>query len=54
MEKRIVYAEIPAGFDQETQYVVQLLPVETDETIYYGIEIRDLETEESEEEHTGA
>lgn len=42
MIKKITYAEIPK-FDELTQYVIQLQPVESDDEIFYGIEIKDLE-----------
>ena len=42
MEKAVIYAEIPE-FDQTTQYVVQLPPVETADAIYYGVEVKELE-----------
>ena len=42
MEKAVIYAEIPE-FDQATQYVVQLPPVETADVIYYGVEVKELE-----------
>ena len=42
MEKEIVYADIPE-FDQTTQYVVQLPPVEMEDAIYYGVEVKELE-----------
>ncbi len=42
MEKAIIYADIPE-FDQETQYVVQLPPVEMADAIYYGVEVKELE-----------
>ncbi len=43
-----VYQEIP-DYDQETQYVIQLPPVELDNgDIYYGIEIREVELTETE------
>jgi hypothetical protein len=45
MQKPIVYALIPE-FNQETQYVVQLDPVEKDDCIYYGVEIKDLPEQE--------
>ena len=45
MQKPIIYAEIPE-FNQETQYVVQLSPVEQEDCIYYGVEIRDLPPQE--------
>lgn len=40
--KPIVYAEIPE-FDESTQYVVQLEPVEETDNIYIGVEIKQLE-----------
>lgn len=42
MERKIVYADIPE-FDQATQYVVQLPPIETADAIYYGVEVKELE-----------
>jgi hypothetical protein len=48
-EKQIRYAEIPE-FDQATQYVIQLPPVETDEEIFYGVEIKTLEQSNEQEE----
>lgn len=43
-----VYQKIP-DYDQETQYVIQLPPVELDNgDIYYGIEIREVEQTETE------
>ena len=43
-----IYQEIPQ-YDQETQYVIQLPPVELDNgDIYYGIEIRELEIDDTE------
>lgn len=42
MEKPIKYAEIP-NFDQCTQYVVQLDPVEQEDCIFYGVEVREIE-----------
>lgn len=48
-EKRIIYATIPE-FDQNTQYVIQLPPVENDEEIFYGVEVKTLEQSEEEEE----
>lgn len=47
MLKNIVYAEIPE-FDQATQYVTQAEPVEYEDHIYIGVEIKDLEIDESE------
>ena len=45
MEKEKIYAEIP-NFDQENEYVVQLEPVESEDSIYYGIEIRQIEKDD--------
>ena len=43
-----IYAEIPE-LNQETQYVIQLPPVELENgDIYYGIEIKELEQTETE------
>ena len=43
-----IYQEIPQ-FDQETQYVIQLPPVELDNgDIYYGVEIKELEIDDTE------
>jgi hypothetical protein len=43
-----IYQEIPQ-FDQETQYVIQLPPVELDNgDIYYGIEVKELEIDDTE------
>lgn len=43
-----IYQEIPE-FNQETQYVIQLPPVELDNgDIYYGIEVKELELTETE------
>ena len=43
-----IYEKIPQ-FDQETQYVIQLPPVELDNgDIYYGIEIKEVELTETE------
>jgi hypothetical protein len=36
-----VYAPIP-DFDQETQMVIQLAPVDEGDYIYYGVEVVDL------------
>ena len=44
--KPITYEKLPDNFDQTTQYVVQLEPIENDERIYIGIEVRDLEIED--------
>lgn len=40
--KPVVYAPIPE-FDQDTQYIVQLEPVEELARIFVGVEIRELE-----------
>lgn len=42
MIKKITYAEIPK-FDESTQYVIQLQPIESDDEIFYGVEVKDLE-----------
>lgn len=43
-----VYQEIP-DYDQETQYVVQLPPVELENgDIYYGVEVKELEIDDTE------
>jgi hypothetical protein len=43
-----IYQEIPQ-FDQETQYVIQLPPVELENgDIYYGIEVKELEIDDTE------
>ena len=41
MQKQEIYAEIPS-FDQQTQAVYQLEPVDKGEYIFYGVEVRDL------------
>lgn len=46
--KPIIYEEIPE-YNQETQYIIQLEPVEQEDCIYYGVEIRELEVEDNEE-----
>lgn len=48
MEKQKVYAEIPT-FNQCTQYVAQLPPVETENTIYYGVEVRELDPSDADD-----
>lgn len=40
--KSVIYAPIPT-FDQSTQYVVQLEPVEMVDHIFVGVEIKKLE-----------
>ena len=47
MQKITVYAEIPE-FDQATQYVIQADPVEYEDHIFFGVEIKDIEIDESE------
>lgn len=44
-----VYQEIP-DYDQETQYVVQLEPIEMEDCIYYAVEVRDLDLDDLIEE----
>lgn len=46
MEKQKVYAKIPE-FDQLKQYIVQLEPVKNGDTLYYGVEIKDLDDTEA-------
>ena len=41
MQKQEIYAEIPI-FDQQTQAIYQLDPVDMGEYIFYGVEVRDL------------
>ena len=43
--KPVVYEPIPE-YNQETQYILQLEPIEKEGCIYYGIEIKDLEIDE--------
>jgi hypothetical protein len=40
-DKPIIYAEIPA-FDQETQYVMQTVPVDMGDYIYVGVQVCDV------------
>ena len=42
----MVYAPIPGTFDQATQYVVQLEPVENTDHIFVGVEVKTLEISE--------
>jgi hypothetical protein len=43
-----IYQEIPQ-YDQETQYVIQLPPVELENgDIYYGVEVKELEIDDTE------
>jgi hypothetical protein len=44
MEKLIVHVEVPE-FDQQTQYVVEKEPVELEDCIFIGCEVRDMEPE---------
>jgi len=43
--KPFVYAPIPDTFDQATQYVVQLEPVEKKDHVFIGVEIKKLAIE---------
>jgi len=43
----VIFAEIPE-FDQETQAVYQISPVEREDDIYVGVEVRYVEVDESE------
>jgi hypothetical protein len=45
MQKPIVHQEVPA-FDQQTQYVVEITPVELEDCIYIGCEVRQMELED--------
>lgn len=45
--KPVIFAEIPE-FDQETQAVYQIGPVEREDDIYVGVEIKFVELDESE------
>lgn len=42
MTKKIMYAKIPE-FDEITQYVIQLPPMESEDEVYYGIEVKNIE-----------
>lgn len=44
-EKPIVYAQIPE-FDQKTQAVFQLEPVDMGDHIFIGVEVRDVSQDE--------
>lgn len=44
MEKSIVHEIVPE-FDQETQYVIELEPVELEDCIFIGCEVRTIEVE---------
>ena len=46
MEKEIRHAEVPE-FDQETQYVVELAPMEFEDYIFIGCEVRTMEIVEN-------
>ena len=50
MEKPIVYTEIPASFDQTTQYVVQKEPVDMGDYIFCDVEIKELPPDDTENE----
>lgn len=41
--KPIRYEAIPADFDQQTQYIYQLAPVETSTEIYLGVQTATLQ-----------
>jgi hypothetical protein len=43
----VIFAEIPE-FDQETQAVYQIGPLEREDDIYVGVEIKFVELDESE------
>ena len=47
-DKQIIYEPVPQ-FDQQTQYVTQGEPVETDDMIYYPCVINDLPEQEDTE-----
>ena len=44
-DKQIIYEPVPE-FDQQTQYVTQGEPIETDDMIYYPCVINDLPPQE--------
>jgi len=44
--KPLVYAAIPEGFDQETQFIVQLDAVDQGKDIYLGVEVKELPVED--------
>lgn len=48
MQKPKIYAPVPE-FNQESQYVVQLEPVDMEDCIFIGVEVRDLELDEDDE-----
>lgn len=47
--KPVVYEDVPV-FDQETHYVAQQAPVDADNHIYMGVEIRECENTDDENE----
>jgi hypothetical protein len=47
--KPVVHEEIPEEFDQISHYVIQQSPVDLGSHIFMGIEIREVETEDTEE-----
>lgn len=48
MDKKIVHQKVPE-FDQQSQYVVELEPVEMDDHIYIGCEVRDMPEQDDSE-----
>ena len=52
MQKPIIYAEIPE-FNQCSQAIYQLEPVETEDHVYIGVEVVDLPEEREGEEGEG-
>jgi hypothetical protein len=42
MEKEKIYEKIPV-FNQETEYIVQLKPVESKNSLYHGLKVKKLE-----------
>lgn len=49
MQKPEIYAEIPA-FDQQTQAIYQIEPVDMGDYIFYGVEVRDVPPDEGMDE----
>ena len=49
--KPIEYAVIPEDFNQQTHYLVQKEPVDFEDYIYLGIEIKELQLDDVEEEN---
>lgn len=47
MEKPVVRQDVPE-YDQETQYVVELEPVEEDDHIFIGLEIKVMPKDDTE------